>query len=334
LAKNFATLTRRDARWKDILNHQKADIMQDVIIIGGGAAGLSAALLLGRSRRSVLLIDAGQPRNAPAEGVHGLLTRDGVAPLELTRLGRADLAPYDVRIEDGNVASAELTEDGFRVVLESGAEFTAPRILVTTGLADVLPDIPGLGERWGKDLAHCPYCHGWEIQDHVIGVIGNGSFAAHQALLFRQWSDNVTLFLNNSPQPTDVERVQLAARGIPVVEGQVVRIHSTDGGVGGVELADGTVHPVQALTVQSRVLAQAGFLTGLGLAAAATPFGTVLESDETGLTAVPGVWAAGNVTDMKATVLAAAQAGANAAVAINMDMMAQEVADAVDAYSA
>lgn len=308
--------------------------MQDVIIIGGGAAGLSAALLLGRSRRSVLVIDSGQPRNAPAAGVHGFLTRDGVAPLELTRLGRADLEPYHVRIEDGTVVSAERTASGYCLSLENGSVFEAPRILVTTGLEDVLPDIPGLSERWGKDLAHCPYCHGWEIQDQAIGVIGNGSFAVHQALLFRQWSANITLFLNDSMDPSEAELTQLAARGIPVVTGHVARIHSTNGAVSGVELADGTEYSVEALTVQSRVVAQAGFLAGLGLEATANAFGATVETDETGLTAIPGVWAAGNVTDMKATVLGAAQGGANAAVAINMDMMAEELANAVAAHTA
>ncbi|MHA7271780.1 NAD(P)/FAD-dependent oxidoreductase [Arthrobacter sp. HLT1-20] len=307
--------------------------MQDVLIIGGGAAGLSAALLLGRSRRSVTVIDSGQPRNAPAAGAHGFLTRDGVAPLELTRLGRADLAPYDVRVADGTVVSAERTDNGFRVALADGATFEAKRILVTTGLVDELPDIAGLSERWGKDLAHCPYCHGWEIQDQAIGVIGNGTFAAHQALLFRQWSANITLFLNNAPQPSETELEQLAARGIPVVTGAVAQIHSTDDAVTQVELEDGSKHSVQALTVQSRVVARAGFLSGLGLVPTANPFGATIESDETGLTSVPGVWAAGNVTDMKATVLAAAQGGAAAAVAINMDMMAEELAAAVTAYT-
>ncbi|ALE05034.1 thioredoxin reductase [Arthrobacter sp. ERGS1:01] len=308
--------------------------MQDVIIVGGGAAGLSAALLLGRSRRSVTIIDDGRPRNAPADGVHGFLTRDGVAPLELTRLGRADLAPYDVRIEDGIVAGAERTDNGFRVVLEDGTAFKARRVLVTTGLTDVLPDIPGLAERWGKDLAHCPYCHGWEIRDRAIGVIGNGSFAAHQALLFRQWSDNITLFLNDAPQTADVELVQLAARGIRVVPGTVRRVVSTDEAVSGVELDDGTTHAIQALTTQPRAVARAAFLTGLGLVPTTTPFGETIESDDVGLTAVPGVWAAGNVKDMKATVLAAAQGGAAAAVAINMDLMVEEVAEAVAAHSA
>ncbi|ALE91417.1 thioredoxin reductase [Arthrobacter alpinus] len=313
---------------------QKADIMTEVIIIGGGAAGLSAALLLGRSRRSVLVIDAGAPRNAPAAGAHGFLTRDGVAPLELTRLGRADLEPYDVQIEHGEVVGAERTNEGFRISMEDSSVFEAPRILVTTGLVDELPDIPGLHEHWGKDLVHCPYCHGWEIQDQAIGVIGNGSFAVHQALLFRQWSANITLFLNDSMQPTKEEFLQLSARGIPVFSSPVARIHSTDGAVSSVELTDGSLHSVQALTVQSRVMAQAGFLAGLGLMPSANPFGETIDSDETGLTAVPGVWAAGNVTDMKTTVLAAAQDGANAATMINMDMMAAELADAVAAHTA
>lgn len=308
--------------------------MQDVIIIGGGAAGLSAALLLGRSRRSVTVIDAGQPRNAPAHGVHGFLTRDGVAPLELVRQGRADLAPYDVRVLEGTVVGAQRLDGGFRVSLESGEVLKAARILVTTGLVDELPEIDGLRERWGKDVAHCPYCHGWEIQDQAIGVIASGSFAAHQALLFRQWSPNITLFLNDTPRPTAVELEQLAARGITTVEGKIARVHAVDDAVDSVELADGTSHPVQALTVQSRVVARAAFLTELGLVPTPNQFGEILESDETGQTTVPGVWAAGNVTDMKATVLAAAQGGANAAVAINMDMMAQELAAAVAEHEA
>ncbi|MGP9502362.1 NAD(P)/FAD-dependent oxidoreductase [Specibacter sp. AOP5-B1-6] len=308
--------------------------MQDVIIIGGGAAGLSAALLLGRSRRSVTVIDGGQPRNAPAHGVHGFLTRDGVAPRELVRLGRADLAQYDVRVVEGTVVGAQRLDGGFRVSLESGDVLDAARILVTTGLVDELPEIEGLSDRWGKDVAHCPYCHGWEIQDQAIGVIASGSFAAHQALLFRQWSPNITLFLNDEPRPADVEREQLAARGITVVEGKIARVRAVDDAVNSVELTDGTSHPVQALTVQSRVVARAAFLTGLGLVPTPNQFGETLESDETGLTAVPGVWAAGNVTDMKATVLASAQDGANAAVAINMDMMAQELATALAEHQA
>lgn len=308
--------------------------MQDAIIIGGGAAGLSAALQLGRSRRTVTVVDAGQPRNAPSPAAHGFLTRDGVAPLELARLGRADLEPYDVRVIDGTVVSAEKVDGVFHVALADGTTIEAPRLLVTTGVVDELPDIPGLAERWGQDLVHCPYCHGWEIRDQAIGVIGSSTMAVHQALLFRQWSPNITLFLNSAPEPAAAERRQLAARGVRLVEGAVARIHSTDGAVSGVELADGSLHRVEALTAQSRVVARAGFLTTLGLAPVAGEFGELLQVDGNGLTAIPGVWAAGNVTDMRATVLAAAYAGAMAGVAINMDMIAAELAADVAAFDA
>ncbi|WP_104108683.1 NAD(P)/FAD-dependent oxidoreductase [Arthrobacter sp. N199823] len=299
--------------------------MQDVIIIGGGAAGLNAALVLGRTRRSVTVIDAGQPRNAPAAGAHGFITRDGVAPLELTRLGRADLEPYDVNIVEGRVLRAEKLDGEFRITLSDGSTRSGKRLLVTTGVVDELPDIPGLAEHWGKDVAHCPFCHGWEIRDQNIGVIGSGSFAVHQALLFRQWSPNITLFINSAPQPTELELQQLAARGIPVVTGAVTAVHSKDDAVTHLELEDGSRHSVQALTVQSRVLVRAEFLAGLGLVPVSTPFGESIESDEMGQTPVAGVWAAGNVTNLSATVLASAQAGAMAAVSINMDLMAGEL---------
>lgn len=299
--------------------------MQDVIIIGGGAAGLNAALVLGRTRRSVTVIDAGQPRNAPAAAAHGFITRDGVAPLELIRLGRADLEPYDVNIVEGSVRLAENLDGEFRITLTDGSTLRAKRLLVTTGVVDELPDIPGLAGRWGRDVAHCPFCHGWEIRDQNIGVIGSGTFAVHQALLFRQWSPNITLFLNSAPQPTDVELQQLKARGIPVVTGAVTAVHSKDDAVTHLELEDGSKHSVQALTVQSRVLVRAELLAGLGLVPVSTPFGETIESDEMGKSSVPGVWAAGNVTNMGATVLAAAQGGAMAAVSINMDLMAAEL---------
>ncbi|WP_269938080.1 NAD(P)/FAD-dependent oxidoreductase [Arthrobacter sp. HY1533] len=308
--------------------------MQDAIIIGGGAAGLSAALQLGRSRRTVTVVDAGKPRNAPSPAAHGFLTRDGVAPHELTRLGRADLELYDVRVIDGTVVSAEKMDGVFHVALADGTSIEAPRLLVTTGVVDELPAIPGLAERWGHDLVHCPYCHGWEIRDHAIGVIGSSSMAVHQALLFRQWSPNITLFLNSAPEPAATERRQLAARGVRLVEGAVARIHSTDGAVSGVELADGSLHRVDALTAQSRVVARASFLTTLGLAPVPGEFGELLQVDGNGLTAIPGVWAAGNVADMRATVLAAAYAGAMAGVAINMDMIAAELAADVAAFDA
>ncbi|MCA1598029.1 MAG: NAD(P)/FAD-dependent oxidoreductase, partial [Chloroflexi bacterium] len=201
----------------------------DVVVVGGGAAGLSGALALARARRSVLVMDGGQPRNAPAAHVHNYLSRDGAAPSDLLAAGRAEVTGYGGRIISGSVASAarlngQDDRGGFRVTLTDGAIVYARRLLVATGLVDELPDVPGVAERWGRDVLHCPYCHGWEVRDQAIGVLATGPMAVHQAQLFRQLSADVTLFLHTQPELTDEESEQLAARGITVVRGAVVSL--------------------------------------------------------------------------------------------------------------
>ncbi|MDQ0680249.1 thioredoxin reductase [Arthrobacter pascens] len=307
----------------------------DVLIIGGGAAGLSAAQMLGRSRRSVVVVDGGEPRNAPAEGVHGFLTRDGLSPAELLNIGRAEAEHYGVRMVQGEVVAAEggVTE-GFSLTLADGRLVRGRRLLVTTGLVDELPDVAGLRERWGKDVLHCPFCHGWEVQDQAIGILGNGPWSVHQALLFRQWSSNLTLFLNNKTRPADVELEQLAARGIKVVEGAVESLRVEQDTLRGVALAGGAEVAVDAVVVGPQVRVRLDAFTGLGLKASPHPMGVgdYLETDPDGATAVPGVWAAGNVTDIRAQVLASAAAGAWTAVVINNDLMAEELNRDVAAY--
>ena len=160
----------------------------DVVVIGGGAAGLNGALMLARSRRSVLVVDAGAPRNAPASGVHGLLGREGTPPGELLATGRAEVRGYGGRVETGEVTGGAADGGGFAVTLADGRRVRARRLLVTTGLTDELPDVPGLRERWGREVLHCPYCHGWEVRDQAIGVLASGPMSVHQALLFRQLS--------------------------------------------------------------------------------------------------------------------------------------------------
>src|SRR5690242_19854907 len=166
----------------------------EVVVAGGGAAGLRGALMLARSRRSVLVIDAGQPRNAPADGVHGLLGREGMSPLELVDRGREEVRGYGGEVVRGEVVRASRDGDEFAVELAGGGYLRAKRLLVTAGLVDELPDVPGLRERWGRDVVHCPYCHGWEVRDQPIGVLGSGPMSVHQALLFRQLSDDVMFF--------------------------------------------------------------------------------------------------------------------------------------------
>ena len=306
----------------------------DVVVIGGGAAGLSGALMLARARRSVVVVDAGTPRNAPAAGVHGLLGRDGTPPAELLDRGRAEVRSYGGEIVRGEVETVERDGDRFAVRVAGGGTLRARRLLVTTGLVDELPDVPGLRERWGRDVVHCPYCHGWEVRDRAIGVLATGPMSVHQALLFRQWSADVTLFTHRAPVPDPEQAERLAARGIAVVTGEVAALEVAGDRLTGVRLADGTVIAREVVAVAPRMVARAGLLESLGLRAVEHPSGAGehVPADPTGRTEVAGVWVAGNVTDLAAQVGAAAAAGAFAAAQINVDLVTEETDAAVAAY--
>jgi thioredoxin reductase len=299
----------------------------DVVVVGGGAAGLNGALMLARSRRAVLVIDAGAPRNAPAEGVHGLLGHDGIPPADLLACGRDEVRSYDGTVVSGEVRAARRAGAGFELTLETGRYVRARRLLVATGLVDELPDVPGLRERWGRDVVHCPYCHGWEVRDRAIGVLATGPMSVHQALLFSQLSSDVAYFQHNAPAPTEEQAQQLAARGIRVVEGVVAGLEVDADRLTCVRLADGTVIDRGAVAVGSLMMARTGALADLGLKAVPHPsgMGEHLPVDATGRTDVPGVWAAGNVTDLSAQVGAAAAAGAMAGAQINLDLIMEDI---------
>jgi thioredoxin reductase len=307
----------------------------DVVVIGGGAAGLSGALTLSRARRSVLVIDAGEPRNAPAGHIHNYLGREGTPPGELLAVGREEVTGYGGEIVTGTVTSAEKIGDGeFRVTLADGRTVGARRLLVTTGLVDVLPDIPGVAERWGRDVLHCPYCHGWEVRDQPVGVLAGSPLAVHQTLMWSQWTDQVTLFLNDANEPTGEEYEQLAARGVAVIDGAVAGLEVRDDRLTGVRLRTGRVFPLAAVVVPPLFRARADFLTTLGLGTtememAGHVIGTAVAADATGATAVPGVWVAGNVADPKAQVIVAAGAGLTAAATLNADLIAEDTRLAV-----
>src|SRR4051812_29611538 len=234
----------------------------DVVIIGGGAAGLSGALVLARSRRSVLVVDAGEPRNAPAGHVHNYLGREGTPPAELYAIGRAEVTGYGADVVDARVgALSGDVEDGFVIDLTDGRSVVGRRVLVATGLVDELPDVPGLRDRFGDTVLHCPYCHGWEARDQAIGVLATTPLAVHAALLWRQLSDDVVIFQHTGPAPADDEAEMLAARGIRVVEGEVVAV---EGGAD-VRLRSGELVPRQAVVAAPRFTARAELLAGLGL---------------------------------------------------------------------
>ena len=291
----------------------------DVVVVGGGGAGLSAALVLGRARRRVAVVDTGAPRNAPASHMHGFLSRDGMRPSELLAAGRAEVAGYGVELVDDRV---DAIEPGFAVRLAGGRVFEARRILVATGVGDELPDIPGVRERWGRDLLHCPYCHGWEVRDRPVGVLGTQAGAVEHAQLVRQWSDDVVFFVLDY-NLTAAEAAGLEARGVGIVRGEVARLVVEDDRLTGVELADGRVIARTAVFIRpGNVPHPDGLLAGLGCETDEAGFAAV---DATGRTSVPGVWAAGNVVDPRAQVITAAGAGSAAAIALNADLVCEDV---------
>jgi thioredoxin reductase len=309
----------------------------DVVVVGGGAAGLSGALALARARRSVLVIDSGDPRNAPADHIHNYLGREGTPPLELLEIGRGEVAGYGGEVVAGRVSGIErLPDDGFLVTRADGPAVEARRVLVTTGLTDELPDVPGLADRWGIDVLHCPYCHGWEVQDRAIAIIGSSPLSVHQALLWRQWTADVTLILHGAPEPAGEEAAQLAAIGVDVVPGPAAAVELADGHVAGVRLGDGRLIPCDAIVVTPRFTAKADLLVGLGLPIADlvmddVVIGTHVAADPTGKTDVPGVWVAGNVANPMEQVIGAAAAGLKAGAMINFDLVAEEARAAVEA---
>jgi thioredoxin reductase len=291
----------------------------DVVVVGGGAAGLSAALVLGRARRRVAVVDAGSPRNAPAAHMHGFLSRDGMSPAGLLAVGRAEASGYGVELVDDRVAALE---DGFVVRLVGGGDLQARRILVATGVHDELPEIAGVRERWGRDLLHCPYCHGWEVRDRALGVLGTVPGSVQHAQLVRQWSDDVVFFVHTYDL-SGAERMQLEARGVQVVRGEVARLVVEDDRLRGVELVDGSVVPRTAVFIRPGNVPHAdGLLAGLRCEVDEGGFVTV---DATGRTSTDGVWAAGNVVDPRAQVITAAGAGSAAAIAINADLVREDV---------
>jgi thioredoxin reductase len=299
----------------------------DVIVIGGGAAGLSAALVLGRARRRVAVVDGGAPRNAPAAQMHGFLSRDGMSPADLLAVGRDEAAAYGVELISGHVDSIQ---PGFSLSLADSERLEARRLLIATGATDELPPIPGLRERWGKDFLHCPYCHGWEVRDQPLGVLGTGTGSVEHAHLIRQWSDDV-IFFTHTHDLTAAEREQLEARGIGVVDGEVRGLVVENDRLRRAVLGDGRTVERDALFVRPELRPHPdGLLGHLGCETDSLGF---LRVDTAGRTSVAGVWAAGNAANPRAQVITAAGEGSAAAISINADLVDEDARNARQAAS-
>ncbi|MFD6948583.1 thioredoxin reductase [Nocardiopsis sp. TSRI0078] len=311
----------------------------DAVVVGGGAAGLNGALMLARSRRSVVVVDSGTPRNAPADGVHGLLGLDGTPPAELLRRGREEVRRYGGLVVAGEAASAAPAapsaeaDPRFTVTLTDGGTLTARRLLIATGLREVLPDVRGLAGHWGHGVVHCPYCHGWEVRDEPVGILAVGPASVHHALLFRQLTDDLVYFTRGT-ELDEGTRARFAARGVRVVDTPVEEVVTgEDGGIAGVRLIDGHLVSRRVLAVATTMRARTEGLDGLGLPTEDLPggMGRRLASGMAGTTEVPGVWTAGNATDLAAQVGASAAAGALAGAHMNADLAAADTEAALAA---
>lgn len=294
----------------------------DVVIIGGGAAGLSAALLLGRARRRVAVVDAGEPRNIRAEHIHGFLTRDGVPPARFLELAREEVQSYGVELID---ATAEEVYQDRRVHLEDGRVLTARQVILASGLRDVLPDVEGADAQWGRGLFQCPYCHGWEHQDQALAVMGTAESSVQQALLVRLFSSDVTLFTHDMGDLDSEAAASLASREVKVVEGRVQALVAGPESLTGVRLKDGQLHPCDALFYEPGATVDTSILR---VPDCQTSEDGCLSTDEFGRTGVEGVWAVGNAADPAAQVIVAAGDAYRVAVAVNAELIEADVDEA------
>ncbi|MBX7431600.1 NAD(P)/FAD-dependent oxidoreductase [Mycobacterium sp. Y57] len=291
----------------------------ECVIVGGGAAGLSAALVLGRARRRTLLVDAGSPSNLAAHGVGGLLGFDGVPPGELYARGRRELAGYpSVEVRAGQVAGASSADGGFTVRLEDGAAEDTERILLATGMRYDAPQLPGLDELWGRSVFHCPFCHGWEVRDQPLAVFAQGERAVHMALLLRGWSDDVVVLTGGPPDLTVADRERLAVAGIPVDERVIAGLASAGGELDAVVFADGSRYRRSGLLVATTLRQRSTLAADLGvrLVAAGPVSPEAVEINAMYRTSVPGVFAAGDVCTAMPQVASAIAAGSAAAASV------------------
>lgn len=301
----------------------------DVCVVGGSAAGLAAALQLGRQRRSVIVVDSGEPRNAPAAHMHGYLGHEGLPPAELTALGREEVRSYGGEILDGLVVEVTRAPDGrFRVVLQGGTTIIARRVLAATGLVDELPGIDGLAGQWGRGVIHCPFCHGFEVRDQRVVQIVTHPMGLHPARLFGHLTDRLTVVVPGSVAVDEAELAALRAGGVTVLRADVLGIRTgPDGDVRAVDLDDHGPLDADAVVVAPRFRARTEPFAALGLRVTAHPsgLGDVLEVDPNGQTAIAGVYAAGNVTDPGLQVLHAAAHGSRVGAMIAFSLADEDL---------
>ncbi|MFC4726951.1 NAD(P)/FAD-dependent oxidoreductase [Coralloluteibacterium thermophilus] len=294
---------------------------EDAIVIGGSFAGLSAALQLVRARRRVLLVDAGLPRNRFAAASHGVLGHDGRAPADILGDALDQLVRYPTfRLRRGEAVSAAADGDGFAVALADGSRHRAARLVLATGVRDVLPEIEGMAERWGRSVLHCPYCHGYEVGGRPLGVLAGHPLSPHKALLIPDWGPT-TYFTQGLAEPDAEQATALARRGVVVERSPVVALLGEGAALDGVRLADGRVLPMGAVFATPRTELVGTLAAQLGCALDDGPTGPSLRVDERQQTTVPGVFAAGDAASSMPSAPLAMAAGSLAGVGAHQSLV-------------
>jgi thioredoxin reductase len=319
-----------------LLGAQKPEVkeitMYDVVIVGGSFAGLSAALMLGRARRRVLVLDAGTPRNAPAEHAYSLLSRDGISPFELLCLSREELSVYDsVEFRVGQVAGAVAEEGGFNLTSTDGQQIEARKLILATGVTDVLPEIPGLAELWGRGVYHCPYCHGWEVRDKRWAILGDAPMIFDRVALFRGWASVVVVLANGASSLPPAERQSLVALGAVLDERRIAQVARTGADNVEVSFEDGSSLIVGGLFAMPHQVQRSSLPEALGCEFddfVPTASRYVKTDPATGETTVQGVYAAGDMIGPQQNLVFASASGALAAIRLN-HAMSLEDAEAV-----
>ena len=309
--------------------HNMAEAPWEVVVIGGGTAGLSAALILARARRRVLVLDSGEPRNRFAPHMHGVLSRDGYSPLQLLADGRREVRAADGVIESATVAHVRAVEEGFEIETRAGDVVGAGRIIVATGIRDDLPAIEGFAEQWGRGVVMCPFCDGFETRGTAIAVFASTPTGLHRAHMLRSYSPDVTVYTAGMGEIPAEDLSALAARGIRLDDRTVVRLVTDGGAVTGLELADGTVAAADVVFAEPTFVALDGVLRELGAEQSETFFGPWTAVDAQGKTSVDRVWAVGSSANPAALVPIAAASGVVAAVAVTGELVTEDIRAAV-----
>jgi thioredoxin reductase len=323
--------------WK-VQETDRHDLQYDVVVVGGGSAGLSAALVLGRSRRRTLVLDSGEPRNAPSSGVHGFFSRDGTPPEELLKIGREQLEPYpSVEVRSAQVTGTSGENGDFEVILDDGSVLRARKLLLATGVVDELPEKPGFEELWGRGVYHCPYCHGWEVRDRPLAVLNPGEGAAQRAAFIRNWSRDLVLLTDGHANLNEEGRRTLRALDIPVREERISHLEGDPGGAAGglrrIHFEDGSSLDREGLfyVPPQRQGSELAKMLGCEIVAMGQAPAGVKGDPATRETTVAGVYVAGDAGNAVQSALLAAASGANAAFFVNHSLVADEVAAAVGA---